>query len=892
MLTYVRAAYFLTLCLGGLRVRGRLLSAGDEEASHLEHHAAHAATRPSAFSDLAGARGLQRVAARLGAEEDAAPAAAATAAAAASPSSKPSVQGRRTAPVQRLATGAAQQGGAHRAAPAQGKVADHKAEELQEPAANRSSSATTAAPSRNSTTGTEMTSGAASATPAAGATANDNRSSVNNSSSLAAIATQVVGDAGGASGSSNGEFSEVKVASSLLQSDSGSSGSTKDLAKTGQADWVPSASSVIAASLAGSEPWQLPVTFDHSLEKVVRDAGATKVNATTLRTLHGTRADKDQLAEMRKNWLFMTLAFVAGAVVQFVYFVLLAGGSVEQALMDRAEELATLQSSYETMMKDFEKKMKGLCDMQVDWSQHVLNGKKEDFIEFLNRVQNFPEKLGGAQADALLLVPFQKLLKLWLKTFSECSIDPVKEPLLVAEADSIIDDAKSLGDICTKLVQALEPMKIQFMEVPEEERNKRGSVWQVDATIKADKTKRQDLIEAAKKPQEASGCSWLDIVGLNKDYKETPKPLGDRQAAETFPLTIKPFGCCGCSLGGKLVRINLISAKHTAFVLYATVMHLLLLMNYLLQSPLAAFLSMAGCVLMIILLVRFEKSDVLAQMEISQNLMTEQKNEMIQKARKLDNLYSKVADPANVWINRTRPKLDIFSGLYKKLTGTKWQSVDLSKEFLEAVVQGLEQLEKSFGSLHLWIPVAGGEYETLLNGEAMKIMRQLAEKASKGIKTGNARELKTGLVEMLKVPKLMTVRVKQCRNLPRGMLSDDYDPYVRIRAREEGKWLKTNSLGNNPNPDWTGADQADMRFMIRQPDAVLEVEIMDENVLGSDTYIGGCKLPVAQLQAEGRWRTITKSLEDASQGEVELDAFYSPDAASLAKLMPRPRVTS
>jgi len=318
-------------------------------------------------------------------------------------------------------------------------------------------------------------------------------------------------------------------------------------------------------------------------------------------------------------------------------------------------------------------------------------------------------------------------------------------------------------------------------------------------------------------------------------------------------------------------------------------MLLLIPVAFIKSGHLAAGISAIGALLLMFLVIRFEKFDVLAQMEKSQNMMQDQKDMMIHKGKKLDEMYAKVQDPANVWIYRTRPKLDVLCGLCKKFTGNKWPDVAASSEFLDTCLLAIEELNKGYGPLDLWQKKSGnGFQEPILGMHAMKLLRHMTDKAAKFIKGSSVRDVKAQLVDMLQVPKLLVVRVRCCRDLPKGTLLDDYDPYVRLRAKADSKWLKTEAFENEQNPNWTDS-RAEFRFMLRTLDTtVLEVEVMDENDIGSDTYIGGTTFPFNEMDCNGRWKILSKTLPDAEQGEVEIEVFYCGEASGLLSLMPAP----
>jgi len=584
--------------------------------------------------------------------------------------------------------------------------------------------------------------------------------------------------------------------------------------------------------------------------------------------------DSPEYSEKRKMASFLGLILLLAVTIMFFCFIVF-GDTNAEALEDKADELKELEWSYMVIMKDMEKKVQALCDMQVDWSQHMFNAKKNDFVEFLLRLQANPERFGGCGDD--ILEPMRNLVKAWLALFRECSMDPVTNPCRPVE-DYEIDYCTSVKALCNFVSQKLEPFEVEFVDLPKASGNRRGSVWQVDQELQNKKEIRQEFMDRAKKARELGLCSWVNFAELN--------PLYLTHTIERHQNSRKNRGCCSFpkefSIGHKqykAVRINFLTCKHLMLFILFVKLHLLAFYLLLIRGHVGFLVMVISCALMWVIMWKFEVFDLAAKIRIMALEIHAQKDEMLAKGKEIEGLIGRIDRPSQIWIHRTRPALDVMSGLCRKISVTKWADSVTLKDFIDTALAGSEELRKGLGST--------AEF-SVVSDDLMKCVRLQLETTANFISQNTARDIKGELVERMMIPRLLVVRVLNCKDLPKGTWVDNYDPYVRLRCREDAKWLQTDARANNPNPKWhTSTSNCEFRFLLNGPETQLFVEVMDENTVGSDTFIGSVQIGLSELEGGG-WKTFTKVLPDAWQGSVSLECMLATDMASLVQLFPEP----
>jgi len=600
-----------------------------------------------------------------------------------------------------------------------------------------------------------------------------------------------------------------------------------------------------------------PSMLDEEENMTFSDYGKNKTKKKVILTTNTTK----------KNYSYVCLTMMLLVITLYICFIT-CGDANAAALEEKGNELKQLEFSYIQLMTDMEGKVKKLVDMQVDWSQHVFETKKNDFVEFATRLKNNPERYGNEAAE--LVEPFKAFVKAWLDIFKEASMEPIDNPLVPITAAEI-DACSSINAVAEVIINKLDALEIEFVDLPKEAGNKRGSVWQVDLDLESGKAQRKAFLERTQKARDMCMCSWANLLERNPLYlgvtiEKYHGPMG--KSKFLFPLEVNV-----CRVG----RIVFLTVKHFFLFVLFIVCHWVMVISLIMRADVAFVCMVFATMLMWIIMWRFEVFDLVGSLKVLAISIRSQKDAMLQKGKEIQAISEKIEMPSQIWIYRTRPKLDILSGLCRKIGSSKWPDAGNLKEFLDAVNEGLEGLTKSCGSLLEFC---------LLGEEAMALVRQQAEAASDVITKQLAAEIQPQLQTLLRIPRLLVVRVIGCKDLPKGSWADDYDPYVRIRTKKDGRWLQTLAIPNEQNPSWHSSEKpCEFRFLLSGPETDLQAEVMDENSVASDTFIGSAGFPLSEFSENGQWQTQTKALQE-STGEVTVECFLATDLENLAQIMP------
>jgi hypothetical protein len=251
----------------------------------------------------------------------------------------------------------------------------------------------------------------------------------------------------------------------------------------------------------------------------------------------------------------------------------------------------------------------------------------------------------------------------------------------------------------------------------------------------------------------------------------------------------------------------------------------------------------------------------------------DQRDAMVRKVEEIEGIEGKIHFPSKVWIYRTRPRLDILTALCRKLVGTKWSDTKSCKDFMAVVLKALEEMESHIDTLQVF---------EQLEEETMRLVQRQAEEASLFIGKCSAREVRNELMERLSLPRVLGVRVVSCSGLPAGN-----DPYVRLRVKQEGRWLKTDSRQNARDPTWhTDTHLCEFRFLLNGKETELEAEVMHEVSGMSDTYIGAAAFSMSDMEKSGKgaFITMSKMLKDCPQAKVTLQVLLASEVSHLIPL--------
>eukprot|EP00927_Polykrikos_kofoidii_P055594 TRINITY_DN49810_c0_g1_i1.p1 TRINITY_DN49810_c0_g1~~TRINITY_DN49810_c0_g1_i1.p1 ORF type:complete len:924 (-),score=146.74 TRINITY_DN49810_c0_g1_i1:457-3228(-) len=629
-----------------------------------------------------------------------------------------------------------------------------------------------------------------------------------------------------------------------------------------------------------------------TLVRAVRDNDGLK----PIHSAHDVRVWRHygNLAQSKVDQFHLVVAYSVLFVLAFVFFyfnILAAPSSVEEALEEGAEQLAHLCDSYDKIAQSYDQKVKSITSKHLEWAQSVFSCAKHDFIEWLRVISKNPARLGGDEADGELLEPIRLLIKGWLGILKECSYDPDLEPLIVVE-EPLLNSLSTLSELCKFVADVLESVKIEFTHDLADNQKPVMEMWQVDGGNRRKGIGRQEQLQRLKELSESGThmCSWADCLGLNKRYQAIDeRTLTEDQLASFFPFEVHLCSRCCCSFARKLGRVKFFSSSHLFYFIFTVILIGAVFESIKLEFVVGSIASGVSVALMVVVLFQVENHDVKAQMQKSQGVMQETKDKMSTKKEDLDDLYKAVNDPSVLWMSRTRPQLDIFRNLCRKIIITRWPSVASCKAFVQRVNQAVERMKAGFGDLALWSNTSVNSM--CLSDEAMGIMQREAERVAQLINTSSTRVLNDSIMDWLEIPSMLSVRVIRCKQLSRGRLyMSSGEPFVQLRATQGGEWLKTDRAKDWQNPSWTvpGGSPPTFHLTIDAIDAAeLEVEVMAGGLLGPDTYVGGLTIPLDAFgQGSRKWKTLTLALEDNNCGSVVLEIFFSRDARGLAVVFP------
>merc|ERR1712137_580007 len=126
----------------------------------------------------------------------------------------------------------------------------------------------------------------------------------------------------------------------------------------------------------------------------------------------------------------------------------------------------------------------------------------------------------------------------------------------------------------------------------------------------------------------------------------------------------------------------------------------------------------------------------------------------------------------------------------------------------------------------------------------------------------------------------LQVTVVECRNLPAADPNGKSDPYVKLSV--EGHKTKTKIVKKNLNPIFN--EEFTFPVGVSSGYAVLQAEVYDWNLIGSNDYLGQCYLHISCLEFPlGETRTIVKFLEP-KETESEISAFNEKQNFELGKI--------
>jgi len=408
----------------------------------------------------------------------------------------------------------------------------------------------------------------------------------------------------------------------------------------------------------------------------------------------------------------MPLLFVGFCLLYFVVTI----QQYDDALQVKQRELQKLKRQCEQQYKETVAEMEGFLnramDNQVVLAERSFDSLRRDFSRFLVRYEKDASKEAGDAA----LPPFRALVLQWLIVFAECSIDPVKKPLKVLEAEEL-DQCKSVGEVALRTDERVKSVEVKFVtaqrEKDKKELSRQHSIFKaVLTTQKADLKKRQTL---------CGNVPTFGEIDIEDGVKQTPgdddpgeyrwvqwgrsRPLGLRADPETGSF---PF-----ELGLGFVTILLLSADHLRLILGFFVACSIVVfettqlfetaalrggassqMNWLLLAQV-----MVCLVCIVFVLHQFLDMDIIQQLEGQLRELQSKKKQVDEKRERLVGFFEAVQQLADLWTHRTVTRLELLKHLQEKLRDAPAGDHAL---LMGAINEKVDTLESSIPALEQW----------------------------------------------------------------------------------------------------------------------------------------------------------------------------------------------
>jgi len=114
------------------------------------------------------------------------------------------------------------------------------------------------------------------------------------------------------------------------------------------------------------------------------------------------------------------------------------------------------------------------------------------------------------------------------------------------------------------------------------------------------------------------------------------------------------------------------------------------------------------------------------------------------------------------------------------------------------------------------------------------------------------------------------------QNLDTGILGDVSDPFVALHLESQGESQRkrTHTINNDLNPHWNSSP---FLFPLQREDDKLIFEVYNENMLQANQCLGRLVVPLIQIVRSDGVVRIKDELQDAHQGELEVEIGFSAD---------------
>lgn len=551
--------------------------------------------------------------------------------------------------------------------------------------------------------------------------------------------------------------------------------------------------------------------------------------------------------------------FSVAAIAYFVYMIVLRNPKLDELYAEKDEEMGKLLGNYNTMVNDMEESLKHMMDMQIEWTERVLNDQRKDFVRFLNYVKDQKDFFGKPTPE--LLKHFRGFVVRWLTVYQQCSKHPIEKPNLVV-SDEELNRCKSVKEISELVGTRLANAKMHFLMIGES--SAAGKGWGNPFSRKQRRRKGPPAaLEEDQMPDADGGCSWINVCGMNRNFFLIEQPDEDG-----WPFTVG-MSCCG---------MTFLTPMHLSIVL-ALIFGLLLLAVEILCQRFASILLFTGICSLLVILARFEKIDDLARLELEFSSLKDDNDDIETHHKEVTEFYERLGDFADIWCNRTTPCLRLLKEVALKLEDECQGDADLAVQLCNATEKGMDMLDRCAGPLQFWMG--------LDCDDGLKSLRKGIEACADFVERNEVKAILAQRETIFGVVRMVRVRVECCNHLPRYSMINKIDPYVRVRIGD-AKWAQTKTIANKQSPKWAEKGDPDFNFKPRSMTAKLEVQVMHDSTVVDDKAVCKADIDLSNV-APGKWQRIKEPLKDTEKSDVEVSVFVCLTLEHLNMLTPAAR---
>lgn len=385
---------------------------------------------------------------------------------------------------------------------------------------------------------------------------------------------------------------------------------------------------------------------------------------------------------------------------------------------DRCQHLARaaaqrkLAQAYNTMVEEMDVQLQRACDSNVFLAERAFSDKRRDFLHFcegaLNTCGQVPEDDRQELVNTL-----RELIRLWLQTYSEASIDPAGRPLNL-DPDNALGECMNLEDLIKtsqKLVSNTVVATARFRQDLQAMSRIR------DAT--SDPESRTSVASAA------SGARVSLEVGvreLRKTLRLSHRHSSTEQCFTWLRCCSGPWRCrCGstdpedteCEISCFCCGVTLLSKDHALMMiaLFAGCALIVVHSHFLLWDPeltwdksyhdavidILPLIVYVLCLLFLLTKVEGISTLLLLKQHIQQIVNAQKKIEAMRES--LVTYWLEVTDLTEFWLHRTMPRLDLMKEMHCQLLLCKPEKL---KDGMEELSEQLKWLEQAIGEAHEW----------------------------------------------------------------------------------------------------------------------------------------------------------------------------------------------